>query len=197
MRISRWAILVITLAFVYACAESDDSEEAAEFNGVYQWADTVYGFSSEYNITGFSANQILGKPDLWPEACECPNSWAHYRADTGREYIEIGFTQHNKPASAIAIFENYTPGAVDTVYVKNPGNGSWQMVWHGTAVNIGQDTTRIFVVSFPKTSFNVTDVRMAMASDSVIGWNEYDAVAISETVFPVQYDTTGEGFFHE
>lgn len=195
MRISGWIVLTFVVAFVYACKESDSGE--SEFGGVYQWADTVYAFSSQYGVTNFSAKKILGKPDYWPEACECNQSWAHLTKDGGREYIEIGFTQHNKPASSIAIFENYTPGAVDTVYVKNPGNGSWNMVWHGTAVEIGEDTTRIFVVSFPKTAFNVTDVRIAMASDSVIGWNEYDAVAISEDVFPADYDSTAGGSFYK
>lgn len=186
--------LILAAVGMFASCESTDS--GTPFTGTYHWADTVYAFSSQWNTTSFSADQIKGTPTLWPDACECGGSWAAQSRDGQREYIEIGFTQHNAPASSIAIFENYGPGAVDSVYVQN-GSGQWVAVWYGKPVQLTQDSTRIFVASFPTTAFNVERVRFTVASDSIIGWNEFDAVAISESILPANYDTSAGGHFHD
>lgn len=190
---TKMSIIIAGIIFLLGSCESSDGERVL-FDGSHHWADTVYAYSTQYNTGSFSAKQILGKPTLWPDACECGGSWASQTKDGQREYIEIGFSQHQGPASSIALFENYGPGAVDSIYVKNP-SGAWQLVWSGKWTALAENSTRIFVASFPKTSFDVTDVRIAVASDSALGWNEYDAVAISRGVLPTNYDTTGAGSF--
>ena len=81
------------------------------------------------------------------------------------------------------MYETYNPGAADTVYVRNPNTGEWENVWSGTASFAGAEA-RIFMVYFPLTDYNVSDIRISINSPAVTGWNEYDAVSVSQETPP-------------
>jgi hypothetical protein len=147
-------------------------------SGQIRWADSVISFSSEFDTVAWAAYQILGPPDTYPNYGDIATAWSPYSQDTGREWIEL-YYNNPAPIRSVAIYETYNPGAVDTVYVRNPNTQQWQIVWSGTAAPTGVDAARILIVNFPLTSFNVTDIRLALNSPAVSGWNEIDAVAIS------------------
>ncbi len=142
-----------------------------------RFADTVVRFSSQYTSGNWAAFQILGQPNVYPGYGDNPSAWTHATADGQREWIELKFNNPG-PISSIGIYETYNPGAVDTVYVKNPLNGLWDIVWSGTAAFTGAQS-RIFIVDFPLTVYSVSEIRIAINSPVVGGYNEYDAVAIS------------------
>jgi hypothetical protein len=157
-------------------------------NRIVQWsfsdnspkvAADVIDFSTEYSSTSWSANQVIGAPDVYPNYGDFPNAWASATADGRREHLVIKY-DNASPISYVAIYETFNPGAVDTIYVKNPNNGQWVVVWSGTAQSAG-NVSRIFQVSFPMTTFNVSEIRIAINSPAVPGWNEIDAVLISQT----------------
>ena len=59
-------------------------------------------------------------------------------------------------------------------------NNEWLVVWSGKAKPL-KESSRIFVASFQITKFNVNEIRIAVNSPAVGGWNEIDAVAISDS----------------
>lgn len=145
------------------------------------YVDSVIKFSSQYELYDWSAKQVLGFPDVYPWYGDSPNAWASKSADNQREYLELYFT-NGIPVDSIWIYETYNAGAVDTVYVKNPNTNQWVTVYSGAAGLIA--SSRIFKIGFPMTSFNVSEVRIAVNSPAVTGWNEIDAVAVVSSSLP-------------
>jgi hypothetical protein len=143
-----------------------------------RWVDSVIAFSSEYGTGSWSANQVIGLTNVYPGYGDYSAAWASANSDGQREFLELHFADA-APASRVAVYETYNPGAIDTVYVRNPNSGDWEIVWQGTATSAGY-TSRIFSAYFPLTSFSVSDVRLAINSPAVSGFNEIDAVALSD-----------------
>ena len=180
-----WILPLILL--LGSCGTTDSSKV---LTGV-RWADSVVAFSTEYDPSpdDWSAFQALGVPNVYPAYGDIEQAWTSAEQDIQREYLELGFFAQPGPISSIAIFETYNPGFVDTIYVRDASN-QWQVVWSDSAFTYG-DSSRIFIANFPKTSFNVTAVRLAINEPAVTGWNEIDAVAVSDEEIPTQYDSTG------
>jgi len=143
-----------------------------------RYVSEVKAFSSQYSQTGYSANQVLGISDTYPNYGDNPAAWASFTADSRREYLELKYSDA-EPIRYVAVYETYHPGAIDTIYVKNPTNNEWVVIWSGNAQPL-KESSRVFEVSFPVTSFNVSEIRIAINSPAVGGWNEIDAVAISD-----------------
>ncbi|MCX7612079.1 MAG: hypothetical protein N2043_10890, partial [Ignavibacterium sp.] len=154
------------------------------FPNSIRYADSVIAFSSQYTSTSWSARQALGAPDTYPNYGDIPTAWASLTADGQREYLILRFP-NPAPIRYVAIYETFNPGAVDTIYVKNPNTNQWVVVWSGTAA-IQPPVARIFQVTFPLTSFNVNEIRIAINSPAVPSWNEIDAVAISDVPVSVE-----------
>jgi hypothetical protein len=156
-----------------------------------RWATTVLGFSSQYTATDWSAAQALGMPNTYPAYGDIATAWASVSANGQREFLELGYT-NPEPINAVSIYETLNPGAVDKVSVRNPSTGLWQEVWAGTAAPAG-NTSRIFTVTFPLTSFPVDAVRIDINSIAVSSWNEIDAVGITRAIPTASYIDTSFG----
>ncbi|MBK7889063.1 MAG: hypothetical protein IPJ86_17745 [Bacteroidetes bacterium] len=98
------------------------------------------------------------------------------------------------PINFIDIYETYSTGSVDTVYVKNPYTGVFQPVYNRTAGSLPDRINQLHI-EFPMTAFPVSEVRVALNSPAVFDWNEIDAIAIG-VIDTNTYDTyawsTGE-----
>jgi len=154
-------------------------------NAQVRYADSVIAYSSQYSENDWSANQILGPPDTYPKYGDIPTAWTFATADAQREFIELRFPDPAQ-VQAMAIYETYNPGTIDTIYVKNPNTLEWQAVWSGTAAPLRYPDSRIFMVNFPQTSFMVSEVRLAINSPAVPDWNELDAVGLYATPITLQ-----------
>ena len=143
-----------------------------------RYAATVTGVSSEYSAppNSFASTQALGVPDVYPAYGDVGYNWASLNGDDPREFIQLGYTDP-APINFIDIYETYKPGSVDTVYVKNPNTGLFEIVYSATA-SVQPDVSRILHITFPTTSFPVSEIRIAMNSAAVPDWNEIDAVSI-------------------
>ena len=77
---------------------------------VVQWASKVVEFSSELTPIQYSANQVLGKPNVLPAGGQSPNAWAPDKPKR-KEFLKLGFSN---PISIrqIAIAESYNPSAI-------------------------------------------------------------------------------------
>ena len=60
------------------------------FTQTVQWASKVIDFSSELTPIQYSAEQVLGKPDVLPAPGESANAWTPDRANR-KEYIKVAF----------------------------------------------------------------------------------------------------------
>lgn len=144
-----------------------------------RYADSVVAFSTQWSATSWSAQQALGPPNTYPNYGDIATAWASLTTDGQREFLELWYSNPAR-ISHVAMYETLSPGAVDTIYVKNPNTSLWEVAWSGTAQPAG-DTARIIQVSFPLTSFNVSEIRIAINSPVVPSWNEIDAVGISDS----------------
>lgn len=143
-----------------------------------QYAETVIDFSSEFSNPSWSANQATGEPDVYPRYGDISSAWASLTPDGQREFIELSYANNTSPIDSIFIFETYNVGAVDLVQVKGV-SGNWQTVYSGTAQSFTNEA-RVMRIGFARTSFAVKAVRIELNSPAIAGWNEIDAVGISD-----------------
>lgn len=141
-----------------------------------QYASSVIAFSTEWSTTSWSAQQTLGAPNT--TGCgDISTAWASASADGQREFLVLGITTPQY-VNTINIWETWNPGAVDTIYLRNSGNGSWNVVYTATAAP-ALPCPRTFTTSFSTTSYLVDAIRIASNSPAVPSWNEIDAVEIA------------------
>ena len=60
-----------------------------------QWASRVIEFSSELTPIQYSAEQVLGKPNVLPAAGESPSAWTPDRPNR-QEFLKVGFENPQK-----------------------------------------------------------------------------------------------------
>ena len=147
-----------------------------------RFADSVVDFSTQATVNAYSANKVLGTPDVYPAYGSNPKAWSGNSPDSRREYLTLQFPDP-APINMVEIYETFNPGAVDSVFVKNPGTGNFDMVYAAKAKTFPK-TSRINRITFPTTSYDVSEIRITLASDSVAGYNSIDAVAIGQLTTP-------------
>lgn len=157
-----------------------------------QFASKVIGFSSQNSNNGYTAKQVLGTPNVYPASGVSTNAWISNTPDGQREYLVLDFA-NAQAINFVDIYETANTGAVDTVYVKNPSTLAWDMVYSHTATTTAATLiakkTRI---SFPLTAYSVSEIRIAINSQIVAGYNAIDAVAIGKSTSP---DATFSSYF--
>ncbi len=141
-----------------------------------EWASTVRAVSSQYTNTSWSAQQVLGPPDVFPSAGDNAKAWASLAADGGDEFIEVGFA-HPYPISELAIYETYNPGAVREIELIT---ASGQHIVHTAppeAMIDGKPSTASHRLSLALDCGEpIIAARITLASGQVPGWNEIDAI---------------------
>jgi OOP family OmpA-OmpF porin len=80
-----------------------------------QWVSTIIEASSELSPREYSAEQIIGKPNVTPGTGDNPNAWMPFREDH-EEYVKVGFEVPMK-IRQIAIAESFNPSAIYQLYV--------------------------------------------------------------------------------
>ena len=141
-----------------------------------QWASTVRGFSSEYSPANWSANRVLGAPDVFPAHGDLVNAWASRGADDADEWIEVGYAQPTR-IRAIDVFETYNPGAVTAIEMIT-ASGQHITAYQGAPSANGQLSNNLHV-DVACTDEPIVAVHVRLASRQVSGWNELDAIGVS------------------
>lgn len=140
------------------------------------WADKVLEFSSELTSIQYSANQVLGKPDVLPGGGENPNAWTPDRADR-KEFLKVGFERAIR-IKQIAIAESYHPTAITTIKVYD-SNGKEYMVGNLSPREIPVNGRMLNI--FFETDFPVSAVKLELDGDMVSEYYSIDAIAISDS----------------
>jgi hypothetical protein len=157
----------------FLCEGGSNTLKAASMTT--RFANKLVAYSSQNSAAQFNAGQVLGTPSIYPAYVLHPNAWIGNSADGQREYVILGFA-NAAPINYINIYQTFGAGAVDTVFVKNPSTNLYEVVYSGTAVSTPDSVIK--QLNFPLTSFNVSEVRIALNSPAVSGFNAIDAVAI-------------------
>ena len=128
------------------------------------FANSVISVSSSENISP-SAN-LTGTAD--------GASWSPMDVSNG-EYCTVGYSTPRK-INQIKIYERVGSGSVDSVFVRDAANNTWQHVWSGTPYFVENDS--VFSISFPLTAYNVDAVKVSLNPTFFPFYPKIDAVGI-------------------
>lgn len=121
--------------------------------------------------------QATGAPDV-PNAGDDERAWAALTQDDQDEWLELTYAE---PVEVIAvqIFANHCPGAVSRVTVFDANTAGLQYTWQGEdpVKASGPRALGVSIVTIPA-SITTKRIRVELASKTVVGWNEIDAVGL-------------------
>ena len=153
------------------------------------WASRVIAFSSEY----FDANttkenraiQILGKPNKLPNFGKSVCAWQPMTQDNPQEeFIIVGFDTL-MAIRQIAIAENMGQGCI----VKVEGFDEYDNVkplWVNKNSPSTEDGKMTNIILPKLTSFKVRGIKLVLSTSRVKGWNQIDAIGISQSETPIK-----------
>jgi OmpA-OmpF porin, OOP family len=143
-----------------------------------QWASKVIEFSSEYMGTKYSAEQALGKPNVYPAGGDSPLAWSPKYSDSKEDFIKVGF-ENPMQIQQIEIYETYKASAIAAVYAYDEKGKEYLIESFKPATNIR--TPILKTLKFPLTSYKVAAVKVLLTPKKVEGFNQIDAIAISSS----------------
>ena len=150
-----------------------------------QWASKVLDYSSQYSKTEKSAKMVLGRPNVLPRGGDAATAWA-VKAKNGQElaqpaFIKVGF-QNPMIIQQVAIAESFNAGSITEVIIYGTEKGQEQLIYKGQAA-AAPENHRMFNIFLPSlTEFYVSSILVKMDPVKVPGWNEIDAIGISDCV---------------
>lgn len=170
--VMRKSLFFILLLFVIAGAQAQET----------QWVSTILEASSELTPREYSAEQLIGKPDVTPGSGDSPNAWMPFRDDR-EEYVKVGFEKPMR-IRQIAIAESFNPSAIYQIYLYDKaGNEFLINTFQPKPIDL---KSRMLHVFFDLTEYEVEAVKVVLHCDAVPGYNAIDAIAISNSTLPVK-----------
>ena len=143
-----------------------------------QWASKVLEFSSQYMSSKYSAEQVLGPPNVYPEGGDNKLAWSPKDGDGKAEFVKVGFDKA-MPVSQIVVYETNKPGAVSAVYAYD-SRGKEFLIQKFKAKSTMR-LTRKLEIKIPITNYDVAAIKVELACNKVDGYNQIDAIAISNS----------------
>jgi outer membrane protein OmpA-like peptidoglycan-associated protein len=160
------------------------SSFSAVFSQQIQWASKVIEFSSELTPIQYSAQQVLGKPNVLPAGGPNPNAWSPDRPKR-KEFIKVGF-EKPIPVRQIAIAESHNPSALFRVLVYDESGNEYPLSslnpmsipLKGRMLNIFTDMT----------TYKVAAVKLEFDGAALPDFFAIDAIAITDSSYPIIAD---------
>lgn len=158
------------------------------FSQKVYWASKVVAYSSEYADTESNlenrAIQVIGRPNKIPfgkSAC----AWQPLIQDNElqEEFLIVSFDTL-MPISQIAIVQNYGQGCITQVEVFDEYN-NLRPIWTNNAPP-SNDMGKTLNLTFPLTKYKVRSVKIMLNTARVRGWNQIDAIGISQSETPIR-----------
>ncbi len=148
---------------------------------VVQWATEVIDFSSELTPVQYSAQQILGKPNVLPAGGENPSAWTPERANK-KEFIKIGYANPIQ-IRQIAIAESYNASAIYRVFVYDEAGTEYLVnTFSPRPIPLKGRMLNVFMEETP---YKVAAVKIEFDGAAVPEYYSIDAVAISDSDIPI------------
>jgi len=146
------------------------------------WAHEVVEFSSELTPQQYSAQQILGEPNVLPNFGESPNAWLPRRPDNV-DFIKVSFKKAIK-IQQIAIAESFNPTAVKNVYAYDESGKEYLI--NSFTPRETEIPGRLFNFFFDMTEYKVKAIKVEIDGSQVSGYNGIDAIGISKSNIPIK-----------
>jgi outer membrane protein OmpA-like peptidoglycan-associated protein len=153
------------------------------------WASNVIDFSSErtipYQSKEYRAVQALGSPNKLPSYGDSYSAWCPATPDNDfDEYIKVGFDTAVAEIQQVIIAENLGQGTVSKIYLFDMA-GKEHLVYENNA-SPSAALGRMLNVRLDKaTTYKVTAVKLVLNTNRVKGWNQIDAIGVSQSIVPV------------
>jgi OmpA-OmpF porin, OOP family len=149
-----------------------------------QWATKVIEFSSELTPVQYSAQQVLGKPNVLPSGGQSPNAWAPDKPRR-KEFLKVGF---ERPISIrqIAVAESHNPSAIFRVFAYDEAGKEYLInTLNPKAVPLRGRMLNLFVETTP---YKVAAVKIEFDGAAVPDYFGIDAIGISDVNYPIIAD---------
>jgi len=163
--------------------KEDEKKKKDSIINAAQWASKVIKYSSQFSKTEKSANMVLGKPNVLPRGGDAPTAWM-VKAKHGEEinkpaYIKVGYDSAIY-VKQVAVAESFNPGAITEITLYGV-NKEKQTVYTNTNIHSLPMKSRMFNVWLKEpTKFKVNVVEVKLLPGEVSGFNEIDAIGISD-----------------
>lgn len=171
---SRLTILLLSLALFAANTQAQST----------QWASKVLGKSSEYSDKQYSAQQVLGIPNVLPSFRDSPCAWSPFKEQNREdEWIWVEYKRPMK-IRQVAVAESHNPGAVSRIYLYDTEDKEY-LVYKNEAPRPLAEKGRMLNAFFTRTLYNVKSVKVVLNTLGMPGWHHIDAIGISDSDVPV------------
>jgi OmpA-OmpF porin, OOP family len=151
---------------------------------VVQWASKVIEFSSELTGIQYSAQEILGKPNVMPYGGENPSAWTPDRKGK-KEFIKVGF-DNPMMIQQVAVAESANPSALFRVLAYDEGGREHLLhTFNPMPVPKLGMMRNIF---FEKTMFKVAAIKLEFDGGAIEDYFSIDAVGISDSPYLIISD---------
>lgn len=147
-----------------------------------QWVSHIIEASSEHSSKQYSAQQIIGKPDVTPGSAESANAWMALKEDQ-EDYVKVGFEKPMR-IRQIAIAESANPSAIYQLFVYDSADNEYLInTFNPRFIDL---KGRMLLIFFDLTEYKVAAVKVVIRGDAVAGYNAIDAIAISNSTVPIR-----------
>lgn len=147
-----------------------------------QWASKVVKATTQFSKIEKSAEQLLGQPNVLPLGGESNLAWATKPKGTDESpeltSIRVSFDSPTR-AQQIAVGESFNPGAIEKIVIYGTG-GESTVIYENTPAPT-KEKARLFNLFFTVTEYFVKDVELFLQPGKVDGWNQIDAIGISDS----------------
>lgn len=151
---------------------------------VVQWASSVLEFSSQLTPVQYSAQQILGKPDVLPAGGQSPNAWVPDKPHR-KEFIKVGF-ERPMTIRQIAIAESYNPSAIYRVLTYDGSGREYEVnTLNPKSVPLKGRMLNLFM---EETAYEVVAVKVEFDGAALPDYFGIDAIAIANSQYPIIAD---------
>jgi OmpA-OmpF porin, OOP family len=148
---------------------------------VVQWASKVLDVSSELTPVQYSAEQVLGKPNVLPAGGQNPNAWTPDKPKR-KEFIKVGFATPIQ-IQQIAIAESHNPSAVFKIYTYDEAGREYLI--HSFNPIVVPLKSRMLTVLVEKTPYKVASVKLEFDGAALTDYFSIDAIAITDSNYPI------------
>lgn len=149
-----------------------------------RWADQVLEYSSQFGKRQYSANQVLGKPNVLPNLGASPNAWSPKKKGK-LEYIKVGFVNPIQ-IQQLAIAETHNPGGIHKIYAYDSDGNEYLL--NTFSPNFIPIEGRLFRFFFDLTEYKVAALKVTIDGSLLTGHFGIDAIGVSDSKEPITVD---------
>jgi len=119
--------------------------------------------------------QATGPPDTWPRFGDVVTAWASLTEDAQDEWLLLEYAEPIRPYAAL-VYATYNPGAISRLTAFRL-DGTEVELWKGKDPTPVGAPKGVSIIPF-RINFKTNRIKIYLASKSVSGWNEIDAVGL-------------------